>query len=29
MACFALLSTACVLFASGLDEALNPRLRGM
>lgn len=27
MACFALLSTACVLFASGLDEALNPRLR--
>ena len=29
MACFALLSTACVLFASGLDEALNPRLRGL
>lgn len=28
MACFALLSTSCVLFASGLDEALNPRLRG-
>ena len=28
MACFSLLSTACVLFASGLDEALNPRLRG-
>ena len=28
MVCFALLSTACVLFASGLDEALNPRLRG-
>jgi peptide/nickel transport system permease protein len=27
MACFALLSTSCVLFASGLDEALNPRLR--
>lgn len=27
MACFALLSTACVMFASGLDEALNPRLR--
>lgn len=26
--CFALLSTGCVLFASGLDEALNPRLRG-
>ncbi|NLB39536.1 MAG: ABC transporter permease subunit, partial [Clostridiales bacterium] len=28
MVCFSLLSTACVLFASGLDEALNPRLRG-
>lgn len=27
MVCFTLLSTACVLFASGLDEALNPRLR--
>ena len=27
MVAFSLLSTSCVLFASGLDEALNPRLR--